>query len=272
MMNDPLRLIVDLCRRISTKKLNESGVIQWASPVPSFGTYEAATLATVGLNPSNREFVGVDGKELKGPQRRFETLSSLGIPSWEYVDADAANKLKYFCDNYFSINPYGQWFRVLEQLISETRKSYYFGGSACHLDLVPYATYEKWGKITAKEKSFLIGSSSDSLGIILNQSNIRTLVLNGAAVIDGMESMSDLTMERSEMEGWALSRGGAGLVKGYGYVGELKKLNGITMDRRVNVLGFNHNIQSSFGVTSAVRLNIQKWLARKVLELENEKA
>src|ERR1019366_5282464 len=46
-------------------------VISWGCPVPFFGHLESAQLATVGINPSNREFVGTDGSELAGGDRRL---------------------------------------------------------------------------------------------------------------------------------------------------------------------------------------------------------
>ena len=56
-------------------------VIGWGCPVPFFGHLESAQLATVGINPSNREFVGIDGNELAGQDRRLPTLDSLGLSS-----------------------------------------------------------------------------------------------------------------------------------------------------------------------------------------------
>ncbi len=47
-------------------------------PVLAFGDLFKAGIATVGLNPSRREFLDNHGRELDGPKRRFETLGSLG--------------------------------------------------------------------------------------------------------------------------------------------------------------------------------------------------
>ena len=41
----------------------DSNVIPWACPIPSFGDFTRARVATLGLNPSNREFV--DEKEAR---------------------------------------------------------------------------------------------------------------------------------------------------------------------------------------------------------------
>jgi hypothetical protein len=54
-----------------------TSVIEWGCPVPCFGNISRARVATVGLNPSNREFVDETGHELAGEFRRFHTLASL---------------------------------------------------------------------------------------------------------------------------------------------------------------------------------------------------
>jgi hypothetical protein len=50
-------------------------------PVLYFGDLLAASIATVGLNPSRQEYLSPEGEELDGPARRFETLRSLGVSS-----------------------------------------------------------------------------------------------------------------------------------------------------------------------------------------------
>jgi hypothetical protein len=46
----------------------------------------------------------------------------------------------------------------------------------------------------------------------------------------------------------------------------VRALSGVQLGREVLVLGFNHNIQSSFGVTTRVRAAIRQWVARTVHE------
>ena len=47
-------------------------------PVLFFGNIFEASVATVGLNPSDREYLDDRGAELRDDRRRFETLGSLG--------------------------------------------------------------------------------------------------------------------------------------------------------------------------------------------------
>ena len=70
-----------LGKLINDRALVKANVIPWSSPVISFGDLSRARVATLGLNPSNREFVDDAGIELDGPSRRFPTLRSLKLDS-----------------------------------------------------------------------------------------------------------------------------------------------------------------------------------------------
>ena len=43
----------------------------------------------------------------------------------------------------------------------------------------------------------------------------------------------------------------------------------VDLGRDVYILGYNHNIQSSYGVTSSVRTSIQEWISHKAKEILN---
>ena len=47
---------------------------------------------------------------------------------------------------------------------------------------------------------------------------------------------------------------------GYAYEGIVDELFDVQFGRSVKVLGFNHNIQSSFGVTNEVQYSIRQWV------------
>lgn len=62
-------------------------------PVLFFGDVFAATVATIGINPSRQKYLSPEGNELTGPLRRFETLRSLDATkrsSLEIRQADIA--------------------------------------------------------------------------------------------------------------------------------------------------------------------------------------
>ena len=82
-------------------------------------------IATIGLNPSNREFLDVEGKELDKELRRLQTLNSLGIQNWSEIKEEHINVIIDACQCYFENNPYNGWFRILDDLISGTSTSYY---------------------------------------------------------------------------------------------------------------------------------------------------
>jgi hypothetical protein len=71
--------VAKLVEGLNLMVYSSRGVIPWSSPVPYFGSPSSAIIGTVGLNPSNREFVDSSGNELDGPARRFHTLNSLGL-------------------------------------------------------------------------------------------------------------------------------------------------------------------------------------------------
>src|SRR5438046_4260928 len=111
-MYSPLTTLID---RLDSSALWTTNVIRWSCPVPSFGDLSNSRVATLGLNPSNREFVDEFGEELQGTFRRFHTLRSLGITSWSEVDARHLRLILESCRTYFFANPYDTCVKRLDQ-------------------------------------------------------------------------------------------------------------------------------------------------------------
>jgi len=262
-------VLAGLVQRLDDANLSESKVIPWSCPIPSFGDISVSDVATLGLNPSNREFVDELGNELDGSARRFETLKSLKLARWADADADHFGEIWQSCRDYFVRNPYDGWFKRLDQLLADTRASYY-ESSACHLDLVPYATSCKWTSLLPSQRASLLRASGDTLGSLLRASRIRVLVLNGASVILHFQTVFGVALEREVMRDWSLRRGNDSSVAGYAYKGYLKASSEVELDRQILVLGFNHNIQSSFGVTREVMGAIQRWIGDMAAEALSE--
>ena len=65
-----------------------------------------------------------------------------------------------------------------------------------------------------------------------------------------------------KMADWTLPRRSNSGVTGYAFRGAVRELAGVRLKRKVMVLGFNHNIQSSFGVTTKVKASIRNWIER----------
>ena len=139
-----------LLNRLDSRTIAGTGVIKWGCPVPICGDPASARIATVGINPSNREFVDERGNELAGRSRRFHTLNSLGLSTWAEADCRHIEQITDSCTQYFQRNPYNIWFKRLEHLVSAMRATFYGDApSACHLDLVPYATTQKWTELSS---------------------------------------------------------------------------------------------------------------------------
>jgi hypothetical protein len=259
--------LANLIDRLDKSELSEADVIPWGAPVPSFGDLSRARVATLGLNPSNREFISDTGDELGGVHRRFHTLSSLGLHSWSDVNAYHLRLILDSCRTYFFVNPYDRWFRKLDYIISGTGASYYdLGNSACHLDLIPYATARKWTSLTSRQRTILLSVAGDSLALLLRDSSIRLLVLNGKTVIDHFQRVTGVRMEQFGVSEWTLRRDLPSEVSGFGYRAYVTSLCGVSLTRGMLVLGYNHNIQSSFGVTNSAMAAIRDWIAQAVGE------
>lgn len=254
--------MLNLIENFSTTAISETNIISWSSPIPAFGNPQLATIATLGLNPSNREFVDESGKELIGTCRRFQTLRSLGLGSWQEADETHANRVLADCRDYFVRNPYDTWFKKLDYLLSGVSASYYPpAGDACHLDLIPYATERKWTMLTRRQRELLRSVSGDSLANTLKNSPIRAIILNGQGVIDQFELLAKLRLARVHMPLWTLPRRTGAGVSGFAYTGVLSRLGEFELGRKVRILGYNHNLQSSFGVTKTVINAIRDWIS-----------
>jgi len=263
-MHKTLTTLID---RLDSPAMSGTGVIRWGCPVPSFGDLSSARVATLGLNPSNREFVDELGDELQGIFRRFHTLASLGLRSWSEVDARHLRIILESCRTYFLGNPYDRWFKRLDQVVSGAKASFYGTSSgACHLDLIPYATSHKWTELTARQRSSLLAVAADALGLLLRDSPVRILILNGRSVVEQFQDAAGICLDRQEMSGWSLARRPKPDVMGLAYKGIVHTLSGIRLPHEILVLGYNHNLQSSFGVTNEVILAIRNWISRAVDE------
>jgi hypothetical protein len=259
--------LTTLIDRLDESIAAKADVIEWGCPVLSFGDLSTSRVASMGLNPSNREFVDEAGKELQGGSRRFHTLNSLGLSSWADVDARHLQLILESCSEYFLGNPYDIWFKKLDRVIRGADASFYDPqNTACHLDLIPYATARKWTELTSTQRSSLLKVTADTLGLLLRDSPIRVLILNGQTVVDQFQEIAGVSLEKQMMRQWTLPRNLGRDVVGFGYVGTVSTISGIQLQHDVLVLGYNHNLQSSFGVTTEAINAIRDWISRTARE------
>lgn len=258
------REVKRLVRLLAEGMPAELGVIPWASPVMMFGPLQSSQVATLGLNPSNLEFVDGRGAPLLAPLNRFETLSTLRLPGWTHAENADIERVWSACEMYFTRRPYDSWFKPLDRVISGLGASYYDAwSSACHLDLVPFATREKWSSLTPETKQGLLTLGAKTLVKTIATSHVRVLVLNGATVVRTFEKLLNDPLEVLKMPSWNLGRESVSPVQGFAHRGVVSELSGMDLGRELLVLGYNHNIQSSFGVTREVVTSIRDWIARQ---------
>lgn len=250
--------------RLAQGNVDDQPVMTWTCPIPYFGRLSEAKIATLGINPSNREFVDVDGDELVGRDRRFPTLRSLGLRHWSDASSLDITAIVAACDGYFFGNPYDRWFGVLDAVIRPAGASYYsIGDPAAHLDLVPYATCAKWSELPPYQQRMLLSYGSDLLAALLRESSVELLVLNGGSVVRQLEVVSGVRLYAEHRPAWDLLRRGSGSVRGVAYIGALDRIGGVDLGRTISVAGFNHNLQSSFGVDRRSLEAIAAWIATR---------
>lgn len=250
--------------RLARGDVDAHPVMAWTCPVPYFGRLREAAVATLGINPSNREFVDITGRELDGDERRFPTLGSLGLRTWEDASSLDVNAIVSACDCYFTGNPYNQWFGTLDVIARSAGASYYSVETpAAHLDLVPYATHVKWGALRGDQQRALLHCAQNLLAALLRDSPVQLLVLNGASVVRQFEGVAEVKLTREHKPAWDLDREGSERVRGVAYTGTVDHVGDVDLGRSVAVAGFNHNLQSSFGVTTRALHAIARWVATR---------
>ena len=255
-LHGTLRIMV---KQLASGVLEETDVIPWASPVPAFGEPDSR-VATLGLNPSRQEFVDRSRNPLRGNHRSLHTLESLGLTSWSEAGDQHLGLIWNDCRSYFSNKPYW-WFRRLNKLLSGIGVSYYAPShGACHLDLVPFATKKTWSKLDDRQRARLLCVSGDMLGIILRDSSVHILILNGSSVVKEFQSITGFCLEEENVPEWKLERRRGNDVKGFAYKGAISIVSGIGLGREMTVLGFNHNVQGSFGISNEIICSMGDWL------------
>lgn len=257
-----------LVRELHKQDASRGAIIDWACPVPYFGRLSSARIATVGINPSNKEFVADNGVELLQKRARLPTRESLDLTSWGAADHAALRDILIACEEYFDVNPYGRWFGVLDRVLVERDATYYGSdASACHIDVVPFATYAKWGELARATQADLLRMGLDATALLLRDSPVEVLVLNGRSVASALEGHVDV-LEAQRISRWDLPRANGPAVPGHAYTGTTTRLGTCDLGRRIQILGWNHNLQSSFGVTGVVKDEIARWLAGRVGQAE----
>jgi hypothetical protein len=157
-------------------------VLAGSLPVVSFGDAASAVIATLSLNPSWLEFQSPAGAWLTGSRRRLASLVSLGVADPQDLDDDQIAAVLAESNGYFrGPNWYRTWFHWLESLLTRSGAGSYLNGTACHLDLVQWATKPAQGQLPPPVWNHLVAEDSSFLHAQLRGSPIRVALLNGAS-------------------------------------------------------------------------------------------
>jgi hypothetical protein len=229
----------------------DSNIVFGSTPVVSFGNAENAFAATLGLNPSRLEFQDNNGVELVGQFRRLATHQSLCTSNLVDAPKEVIAQVWEDCSEYFLRNPYRDWFDQLERILNKCGASYY-NGTACHLDLVQWATDPTWGNLKpASLRKQLLTEDAPFLIDQLKHNGIRLLLLNGMGVLKQLCRVLDFKLfEVDAING--LCHQDTRLFTGKIY-------------NRIQVIAWSTNIQSSFGVTNELRIELANQ-SKKIIE------
>ncbi len=232
-------------------------VVAGSTPVVAFGDPARAEVATLGINPSKVEFIE-NGLFLSGSSRRLATLESLGASDMATLTDSQVLQVVEDCARYFDPdrNPYRRWFDPLDRLLRDAIDVSYYKGTACHLDLVQWATDPVWRGIEDEDvRRILLEDGLPHLRAQLRRENIRLVLLNGRTVIDQVQAvgLADLI----PAGGLALGRTTCSLYAGSG--------------EGVRFIGWSTNLQSSRGVSNAFKTELAAWLAEHAAGLETTK-
>jgi len=171
-------------------------------PVLFFGDLFAARIATIGLNPSDREYLDRDQRLLDGADRRFETLASLVAIKREALTAEHCRRAIETMRGYFRPGrPVYSWFRSLDR-VTRGIGFRYGAGEVAHLDLVQEATQPTWSELQKERPEEARALREADLPFLLWQ--LQAFPLN-AVVCNGRTALEEIgrlvkarPMERGE--------------------------------------------------------------------------
>ena len=223
----------------------DAPVVPRSTPVVAFGDPSQAEVASLGINPSKAEFLR-HGKLLAGPERRLATLDSLSAERLDELSDEQVGTVVQDCASYFQRNPYRRWFDPLDAILRAGTDTSYYDASACHLDLVQWATDPVWSGITDRAvRDRLLEDGVPHLRAQLDRENVRIVVLNGRQVIDQVCRLGLADLEEAAVLPMSTTTCRLYLGQGSG----------------VRWVGWSTNLQSSRGVSRAFKEELALWLA-----------
>ena len=221
-----------------------SDILQNTTPIICFGNLFNSTFATLGLNPSNKEFVDNNNNFLSDNNLRFQNCFSLSEHDLTKLTNDKTNLVLDSCISYFKFNPYKRWFNVLEKYVLSKLNVSYYNDTCCHLDIVQWATAEKWGSISKISQTQLIDKDYPFLLRQLENQNINLLLINGKGVFDILSKIEKTYIQKEEEI--QINAETCQMTKFYFKIGK----------KRINCIAWSKNMQSSYGLTNNMKEKI----------------
>ena len=185
-----------LLERAAQAPPENCAVVPNSTPVVSFGHPLDPSVATLGINPSSGEFLS-GGRLLDGAQRRLATLPSIQASSYEDIDESKAATVIEDCASYFERNPY-RWFNVLDRILTEALGVSYFHKTACHLDLVQWATDPIWKELQRSQQERLLEGDRDFLRRQLTHEGYKVVIVNGATAMRWAQAAGIVTWKETD--------------------------------------------------------------------------
>ena len=151
---------------------------------------------------------------------------------------------------------------ALDSILAGIGASYYQARvTACHLHLVPFVTARSWGKLGARRRSVLLEATGDVFGQLLRDSSIRIVLINGRGAVDLFQRTVGIELRRQRLEAWDQYRMGMVHARGLAFWGRIDKVSGVDLGTEVLAVGFNYNLQTSFGLHGDLTAKIAGWIA-----------
>lgn len=160
-----------------------------------FGDLFKAEVASVGLNPSDREYLATDGSMLGWPVQRFATMRSLGAADRPALsDEQCAEAVEWMRNYYEPGKPVYSWFNSLSRVIEGFGVSFK-ERSAAHLDLIQESTRPVWSDLNAVERNRLLEQDLPFLGWQLRAFPLRAVICTGKTVSEYVKRELSVAVE-----------------------------------------------------------------------------
>lgn len=235
--------------RARLRRLGHRFTVPGSLPVLCFGALSSARIATIGLNPSDREYSGPDGVLLAGRAQRFATLDSLGARDRSSLTDEQCDEALDWMRRYFEPgNPvYSAYFRHLHEFLTGFGASL-TAGSAVHLDLVQEATSPRWSDLGKFDRTELLDSDLPFLAWQIRAFGFDAVICTGRTVSDHVRQLLDVKPMRTgtlrRVSWWV----GSADVDG----------------RTVGVAGWNHPLHRATGLGTEGERQLGETLRRRL--------